>query len=50
MMGKGSNRRPRQVERQEFEDNWEYIFKREKKNDSVMKHKRKPKDVNEQND
>jgi hypothetical protein len=28
----------------EWADNWEMAFKREKKNDEVMKHKRKPKD------
>lgn len=26
-----------------WEENWNYIFKRDKKNDEVMKHKRKPK-------
>ena len=29
-MGKGSNRRPSQVDRKEFDDNWNNIFKKKK--------------------
>ena len=31
-MGKGSVRRPTQIDSDEFEDNWERIFKRNDKN------------------
>lgn len=42
-MGKGSKRRPTEVDEVEFDDNWEVVFKRNEKNDKVMKRKRKPK-------
>jgi len=46
-MGKGCKPRPIEIERDEYEDNWDYIFKREKKNDNIMKHHRKPKNDKE---
>ena len=32
---------------EDWDDNWDYIFKREKKNDNIMKHHRKPKNDKE---
>jgi len=42
-VGKGSKPRPIGVERDEYEDRWDMVFKREKRNDSIMKHRRKKK-------
>jgi len=39
-MSKGSARRPADDGCDDFDDRWETIFKREKKNDGVMKHHR----------
>jgi len=41
MMGKGSGRRPTEIEEDEFEDNWEVAFRRSDKNQRVMKPKPK---------
>ena len=46
-MGKGSSRRPTQVERDEFDKNWDYVFKREKHNGEM---KRKKKRVDDKDD
>lgn len=43
-MSKGDSRRPARVSSRKFLDNFEYAFRREKKNDAVMKHKKKEKD------
>jgi len=40
-MSKGSKRRPREVESEEFDARWEKAFRREKKNKKVMKPKEK---------
>lgn len=42
-MGKGCKRRPLEIDSEEFEDNWDTIFKRDTKNNEVMKHHRKKK-------
>lgn len=39
-MGKGSRRRPQQVSDEEFEDNWNAVFKRDKKNVEKNRYKR----------
>jgi len=40
-MGKGSGRRPTSIEREEFESNWDSIFRREKKNSPDMRKREK---------
>ena len=49
-MGKGCKRRPLQVSEDELADNWDAIFKRQKKNAPVMKHKKKKRNDGEDND
>lgn len=39
-MGKGCRRRPIEVPREEFEENWDRIFKREDKNKEKSRHAR----------
>lgn len=39
--GKGDDTRPRLVSDEEWGDNWDVVFRRNKKNDSIMRHKRK---------
>lgn len=46
-MSKGDKLRPRAVDLDEFNRNWEYVFRREKKNDSTMRHRRNPKEKRE---
>ncbi len=42
MNGKGSDQRPRQIDKQTFEDNWDRIFgKRKTKKDTKKKDKEK---------
>jgi hypothetical protein len=36
-----------QIPEDEWSDNWNLVFKREKKNDEVMKHKRKKREEND---
>ena len=37
--GKGDNRRPADISKEEYDRNDEHAFRRRKKNDPVMKHK-----------
>ena len=39
--------KPVAIPEDEWADNWNLVFKREKKNDDVMKHKRKKPEMNE---
>lgn len=39
--GKGGDTRPRVVSDDEWDDNWDVAFRRDKKNDSIMRHRRK---------
>ena len=42
-MGKGCRRRPTEIDADEFEENWNTIFRRSEKNNEVMKHTRRTK-------
>ena len=39
--GKGSCRRPLEIESEEFYSNWDHVFKREYQNEEKMRHKKK---------
>lgn len=43
-MGKGSKRRPLGIKEEEFEDNWNAIFKRDKKNTEKSRYARNQRD------
>ena len=47
-MGKGSKRRPRLIDRDRFDSNWDNVFKREKENMEKNRYKRKQRN-NERN-